>query len=143
MTVSAEKSFKGTLNGKAVTLKAGENKIVLPFEREKLNGTYDLPLLLELDGHSADIFIARYEVKQLPRIVKFAPAKYAHESEEEIRVSLGIEGRGNVTLSLADAEGRVLAREEKKDFSGEGRFALKPAFFGVNSFLYTPKKSCS
>ena len=134
VTVSAKKSFKGTLNGKAVTFKAGENKIVLPFEREKLNGTYDLPLLLELDGHSADIFIARYEVKQLPRIVKFAPEKYAHESEEEIRVSLGLEGRGNVTISLEDAEGRVLAREVKKDFSGEGRFALKPAFFGVNSF---------
>ena len=134
VTIRAKRALKGTLNGKAVTLKAGENQIALPFQKEKLNGTYDLPLLLETEGFSADIFIARYKVKQLPGILKFAPAKYAHESGENISARLGIEGQGDVVIALEDAEGRVIAKESKKGFSGEGDFTLEPVMFGVNSF---------
>ena len=133
VTIHAERALEGTLNGKAVSLKAGENRIRLPFRKEKLNGTYDLPLLLETEGSSADIFIAQYEVKKLPRILEFAPGKYAHESEENISVRLGLEGCGDAVLTLEDAEGRVIAKEVKKGFSGKGNFTLKPVMSGVNS----------
>ena len=134
LTIVSTVAAPAAVNGRKYTLVKGANKIIFPFKAETLNGKYDLPLILDVNGHTADIFIAQYEIKNLPALRSFTTAKYAHETNEAVKGSLELEGKGDVILSLLDAEKRIIGQEIKKSVSGKVTFSIKPAFAGVNSF---------
>ena len=123
-----------SVNGRKYDLKKGLNRIVYPFVPETLNGKHDCVLLLEVNGKSSDFFIARYEVRNAPILRSFNTAKYAHESREPICGSLELEGKGDIILSLLDAEKRIIGTFSKKNVSGKTNFSITPLMFGVNSF---------
>ena len=133
LTVNSSAAAPASLNGKKYTLKKGTNKLVYSFKVKDLNGKYDLPLILDVKGKTSDIFIAQYTVKNLPALNSFATAKYAHESKEAVKGSLVIEGKGDLSLSLLDAENRVIGKYSSKGASGKVNFSITPAMFGVNS----------
>ena len=132
--IRSQKSASAELNGKKISLQSGENKVVLPFTREKLNGSYNVPLLLKVNGFSADLFIPRYEVKQNPHFRSFAPVRYAHENEMPVAGNFEVAGSGNVRIVLRDAADRVLGLYEKNNVSGKGHFSIKPQLDGINSY---------
>ncbi len=123
------------LSGQKFTLTAGQNSVTVPVDRSGLNGLRDIFLILNVSGHTSDIFIAQVPVRHAATLSDLQSDKYAHEPDESVQGTVTVSGQGELQFTLSDAVGRILALQEFPAATGKIAFALKPEFSAVNSYL--------